>query len=155
MGIGPRSNSFREGLSRHKLQQQEVNAIRFLEVEEGSDVGMIQGCKQPGFPLEPGETFLVIRESFGEDFDGDFSFELFILGNIDLTHAASAYLLADLVMGKGTAYHGQWIRSFRRTLEKAFRFIPIVDERLDFFPKLRIGTAGLIQENGSFARRTF
>ncbi len=46
------------------------------------------------------------------------------------------------------AVHG-WI------LEKALRLITIVDERLDFFSKLRIGTASLIEEIDPFARWTF
>ncbi len=40
-------------------------------------------------------------------------------------------------------------------LEESLRFILVVDERLDFFSKFRIGTAGLIQEIGPFVRRAF
>ena len=51
---------------------------------------MIQGCQESSFTLEPGQAFLVLRESRGKDFDGDLSLQLRVLRTVDLAHAAAS-----------------------------------------------------------------
>ncbi len=44
----------------------------------------------------------------GKDFEGDFSVQAAVFGEIDLAHTALAQLFDDLVVGESVADHVSW-----------------------------------------------
>ena len=70
---------------------------------DDGDVGMVQGSERSGFALESRETLRILRESLGQDLDGNVPPEVRIRGAVHLTHAPGSDLSADLVWAQARA----------------------------------------------------
>jgi hypothetical protein len=68
-GYWPGFYPIRQSLSFHQLKDEEVCIIECFQAVNGSNVGMVQGGKQFGFALKPGNTVNIPREFFRQDFD--------------------------------------------------------------------------------------
>ena len=66
----------RERLALDEFENQEANAVRFLEAVDRADVGMIQRREHPRLALEACEPIRVARERTGQDLDRDVAPEL-------------------------------------------------------------------------------
>ena len=86
----PLGDAFGKRRALDELQDQCLHTLGFFETVNTRDVRMIQGCQESSFTLEPGQAFLVLRESRGKDFDGDLSLQLRVLRTVDLAHAAAS-----------------------------------------------------------------
>ena len=74
--------------------------LGFFETVQGRDVRVIELREEASLAFETSETFLVLRELVGEDFDSDVAAELRVAGAVDLAHATFADGLEDLVVGE-------------------------------------------------------
>ena len=82
-----------------------VDALVLLHRVHGDDVGMVQGSHRLGFALEALESCLVRCHLGRQDLQCNLSFELGVLGEVDLPHSAFADLLEDLVVSQRLAEH--------------------------------------------------
>ncbi len=62
--------------------------VAFSDVEEGTDVGVVQGCDSAGFSFEAGSDVFALGDVVWEDFDGDGAVEAGVAGFVDFAHAA-------------------------------------------------------------------
>ncbi len=85
----------------------------FQAVDRG-DVGMIQRRQHFRFALKTGEPFGIMRERFGQNFDGHIARELGVVRLIHLSHAACANGGGDLVRSQLGAGVQQEIPLFAR-----------------------------------------
>ena len=92
-------------LSFDELENQEANAVRFLEAVDRTDVGMVQRREHPRLALEPREPIGVARERTGQDLDRDVARELGVVRLIHLAHAARAQQRVQLIAAKGRTGH--------------------------------------------------
>ena len=67
----PSLQPFGQRLAFHQLQNEEVDAVRFLEPMDGGNSGMVERGEEPGLPPEAGESFGRFGEFVGENLDRD------------------------------------------------------------------------------------
>ena len=79
-----------EGDAVEELHDEEGAAVVLADVVDGADVGMIQGGGRLGFAAETLQRLGILREIFGEEFEGHEAAEARVLGLVDDTHAAAA-----------------------------------------------------------------
>ena len=70
------------------------------------DIGMVELGESHCFPAKTLSHLFVGKSPGGQNFKGDISFQAFIPGPIDDTHAAGADLFDDAIMSESLAYHG-------------------------------------------------
>ncbi len=72
-------------------------AVVGADVEEGEDVGVVEGAGEAGLLLEAAEAVGVLAVLGGEDLDGDVAVEAGVAGAVDLAHPAGPDRAPDLV----------------------------------------------------------
>jgi hypothetical protein len=105
-GDGSGGDALGEGGAFHQLHDEVVRAY----LEEGADVGVVEGGDAAGFALE------VLGELLGGDFDGDDAVEAGVARALHLSHSARAKGRDDLVGSEFTAgrkRHGRVLTSLR------------------------------------------
>src|SRR5215510_3647498 len=68
-------DAFLKRLAFYEFEHQESGVIRFLEVVDGGDIGMIEGRENFGFTLKPANTVSVSGKLFRQYLDRNFAFE--------------------------------------------------------------------------------
>jgi hypothetical protein len=122
---GPVLQAVCQRISLDELQNQEPAAFVLFESVDGSDVGMVQGCKQLRFAFEPRKSVWVLGKLRRERFDGDFSTQLGIPGTIHLAHAALAERGGDFVVAEpfaGFQCHGALLGMRAKADRELFEF---------------------------------
>ena len=76
-------NAVRQRLAVDELEHQKTRPIRFLEVMDRRNVGVIQRGQHFGFPLEPGQTIGVGGEGLGENLDRDVALQPGVARSVD------------------------------------------------------------------------
>ncbi len=79
-------NAIGERRSLDQLHHQGANSIGFLEAVNDGDVGMTESGERPGFSLEPGNPFSVLRNRVREHLDRDLATEGGVGGAPHLAH---------------------------------------------------------------------
>jgi hypothetical protein len=79
------------------FEYQVGGAVVVPNVVQNADVGMRQLGDGAGFALEALAEFGILREMFGEDFDGDVAIQPRIASAIHLTHAPRAQRRLDFI----------------------------------------------------------
>ncbi len=78
-----------------------------------ADVRVVQGGRSLGFPLETAEGLRIVGELVGKELQGDVATELQVFRLIHQTHAPTADLAEDAVMGNrlphGLGRSGHWV----------------------------------------------
>ncbi len=95
----PLRNQLRQRLPMHELHRDEMNTLGFFDGVDVNDVGVVERRNRLSFPLETVPAFFGVHLP-REDLEGYVPVELRVLGDIDLTHTATADFLVDLVVGK-------------------------------------------------------
>ncbi len=93
----PLHDAVRERRALDELHHQRGHAARFLEAVDVGDVWMVQRSQRPGLALQPRQTLRIRRHAGGQHLDCHVAIEAGVAGAIDLTHAAGADLLDDVV----------------------------------------------------------
>src|SRR5262245_39626620 len=86
----PACNSIRQCFAFDEFENDVAYAIGFFEIVNGSDVRVIQRCKNFSLTLKPADTIHVTRELLRQDLYRDFALQLRVTCAIHLTHAALA-----------------------------------------------------------------
>ena len=73
-----------------ELENQEANAVSFLEAVDRADVGMVQRREHPRFALEARESIGMARERRRQNLDRDIAPELRVVRTVHFAHAARA-----------------------------------------------------------------
>ena len=79
-----------ETLAPHVLHRDKRAPVDFVDVVNGSDVGMLHRRRGPRLLHKALPSRFVSSEIDGEELEGDFSLELGVLGEKDLSHPAFA-----------------------------------------------------------------
>ena len=104
---GTAFNHVRERLPVHQLHDEEVDAIRLLNIVNCADVRMIESRKRPRFPLESPQILCVRRDFGGKHLDRHVAAEFGVAGAVHLAHPAAAERAEDPIgtdvfaVGKG------------------------------------------------------
>src|ERR1700693_2857666 len=97
----------------------------FKTVDRGN-VRVIQLSQHLCFALETGESFGVVCERFGQNFNGHVAPELGVVRLIDLTHTPSAYLREDAVRAEfcacGKRHRTEWAEFTRSQTGKVTEY---------------------------------
>ena len=86
-----------ERLALQEFRDHVGRALELAYMEDGHDVGVVQGCGSLRFVFEAAQTFRVARPVVGKDLDGDLTLKGQVAGAKDLSHAAGAQVPEDLV----------------------------------------------------------
>ena len=109
-GLAERDRRFREagaeGLAFEQFGDDVGRAVGFADVEDGKNVGMVQGSGGAGFLGETLQAVLVSGERGGQNLDGDGAVEAGVAGAIDFAHSAGSDGRKDFV-GTETASSGE------------------------------------------------
>src|SRR5580693_1208218 len=82
-----------QGHSVQKLHGDEGLSALVINLVNGADVRMIQSGRSLRFALESGQSLLILGYFIGQEFQGDETMQLHVLGLVDDTHATAAQLL--------------------------------------------------------------
>ena len=96
-----------EGRPLQVLHDEVIHSVLVAHVVQGADVRMGELGDRPGLPIETLPQFFVVREVSREYLHGDHAVEPGIPGPVNLSHAAGAERLDDLVRTE-TCAGGQW-----------------------------------------------
>src|SRR5271167_2661183 len=91
-------------LQRHSVQKlhgDEGLSALIINLVNGADVWMIQSGRSLRFALESGQSLRILGYFIGQEFQGDETMQLHVLGLVDDTHATAAELLDDAVVRDG------------------------------------------------------
>ncbi len=88
----------------HQFADQVIEAVEVVEVVDGLNGGMIQPGEDAGFVAEPLAGLFVVKRAGSQHLDGKLALQLFVVGAVNDTHAASADLLLDAIASKLLAY---------------------------------------------------
>ena len=117
---------------------------------DGADIGMIQCRRGAGFAQEALISLLILGDVVGQKFEGDESVQLGILGPVDYTHATTAQLFQDPIVGNRPSDDRRADRTRWRTLGPNPRWgvknpgLPVLCEQtLHFSTKIVIPPASL------------
>jgi hypothetical protein len=105
LGNRSRGQAVLEGLACQHFHDNEKLAVEFRDLVNGADAGMVQRRRGPRFAPESLQSLWVLSEILGQEFEGNVTAEVQILGFIDHTHPAAANLLNDAVMRNGLVDH--------------------------------------------------
>ncbi|NUM69147.1 hypothetical protein HUU39_28430 [candidate division KSB1 bacterium] len=95
-----------QGLAFHEFHDDEVNAILFVNVVNGANIGMIQRRGGLRFLGEAEKAFLVGDEMGWEDFESDGTQEAGVKGLVDHPHPAFAKFALNPIMRYRLTQHG-------------------------------------------------
>ena len=128
------------------------------DVEDGEDIGVVEGGGGFGFGLEAGDGGRVVGEFGGEEFQRDEAVEAGIAGAVDFAHGAGAEFAEDQVGAetracawRGGAQRGDVLLTLLRGEELAGLF-PGFEERRDFAKEIGIAETGLVEEGDAAFR---
>ena len=88
------SESFRPGIP----PARKAFSGLLTDVINGTDVRMIQSGSGLGLPPKPFQGLAVLRQVFGQEFEGDEAVEAGILGLVNHTHTSAAEFFQDAVV---------------------------------------------------------
>ena len=112
-----------EGCAVEELHGDEGLALFLADVVNRADVGMVESGRGLGFALKAGQSLRIVRDLFGEKFEGDETMEACVLRFINNTHPATAQLCDDVVMRDGLPNHWRGIlRPCGRQVNESQRF---------------------------------
>src|SRR4029453_11550070 len=80
-----------------EFEDQRGNPSGIFESVNRSNSGMVQGSEKPCLTVEPGEAIGIVDKRGWQYLDGDVSTELVVTSAIDLTHAATAEAIENLI----------------------------------------------------------
>jgi hypothetical protein len=89
-------------LQRHavqKLHGDEGSPVRLVDLVDSADVRVVQRRRSLGFALESAESLRVVGEFVGKKLQSDVATQLQVFAFADHTHATTADLAEDAVMG--------------------------------------------------------
>src|ERR1700694_2197446 len=91
----------------------EASSVGFVNLVDCADVRMVQRGRSVCFPLETAESLCVVSEFVGKELQGNMATELEVCRLVHNTHAATADLAVDAVMGNrlthGLGWRGHWL----------------------------------------------
>ena len=99
-----------ERLALQQFHAEKGLALMLVDLVDGADVRMIKGGGGAGLALKTVQRCRIGRKIRGQELEGNMPAELEVLSFIHHTHAATAKLLQDSVMGNGCADH--WMRKY-------------------------------------------
>src|SRR5262245_50045207 len=82
--------SGRERLALEILHDEEAGAVLLADIEERTDVGMMEARDGPGFLIESSASLRLSVDVGAQYFDGDDAIQARVPCPVDLAHAASA-----------------------------------------------------------------
>ena len=82
-----------------QFHRDEGSPLGVIDFVDGANVRVVQGGRGFGFPLEAAESLCVVGEFFRKELQGDVATELQVFRFVDHTHATTADLREDAVMG--------------------------------------------------------
>ncbi len=88
---------FRECFASNELQDQKTRAVRFVDIVDCCDIGMVQRCEHFSFPLKSCQTLRIATEFVRKNLDGDFALQFGVARSVDFAHTALAEQSGDLV----------------------------------------------------------
>jgi hypothetical protein len=89
-----------EGLAFQQFHCDESSAVYFINFVDGADVGMVQGRRRLGFPLEPAQGLRVAGQFFRKKLEGHVTAELNVFRFVDHTHAPATDFAQYAVVGE-------------------------------------------------------
>jgi hypothetical protein len=92
-----------EGLALKELHHEVVGPVLLPHVEQGADVGMVEGRDRPRLTLEALAELGVVGERFGEDLHRDVAGEAAVPRPVDLPHASRPQGSENLVGAEAAA----------------------------------------------------
>jgi hypothetical protein len=93
-------NTVRDRFPFDQFHDEESCVVRFLQIVNGGDVRVVEGCQHFRFPLESTHSIRIARKFVGQDLDGHVAFELSIARPIYFAHPAFAKQSRDFVRVK-------------------------------------------------------
>src|SRR5262245_37720734 len=100
-----RRDQLLERLALHQLHRNERLSLKFVDIVDGADVGMIERRSRPSLTPKPFQNLLILRQVRWQEFEGDSSPELDVFGLVDHAHATRSKLLKDTVMRNSRTDH--------------------------------------------------
>ena len=94
-----------EGLSVEEFHGDEGLAVFFIDFVNGADVGMVQGRGGLRLALKAAERLLVFGDIIGKKLEGDKTAELEVFRLVNDSHAPTAELFHNAVVGNRLAEH--------------------------------------------------
>ena len=85
-------------LAVEKFHGDEGFAVRFSDIVNRANVGMVQGGGSLGFPLETREGLRVFRDIVGQEFQRDETMEAHVFGLINHAHPTAAKAFEDAIV---------------------------------------------------------
>jgi len=80
-------------------------ALKFVNLKDGADVGMVQRRRRTGFPLQAVERLLVVLQLLGQKLESNVASELEVFGFVDHAHTAAAEHAKDFVVRESLPNH--------------------------------------------------
>ena len=94
---GPALDSFSKSPALNKFKHEEADAVRFLNIVDASDVGVIQRCQELRFSYETVHAFPIARKNLGQDLYGDIPLQLCVATTENFSHPAASQQRSDFV----------------------------------------------------------
>ena len=92
-----------------KFHHDKGMAVLLPNFVDRANIRMIQGGGGTRFTAEPLECLRVGGDILGQEFQGDETTKLRVLGFVDHAHSTAAEFFYDAVVGDGTTYEGRGI----------------------------------------------
>ena len=89
-----------QSLAVEKFHRDEGFAVRFADIVNRADVGMVQGGGGLGFSLETREGLRIFRDVVRQEFQRDETMQADVFGFVHDAHAATAEAFQDAIVGK-------------------------------------------------------
>jgi len=89
-----------------KLHDQEGMAVLLPDFVDRADIGMVESRGRLRLPLETGQGLGVLCDGVGQKLQSDKPVQVYVLGLVHHTHAATAQLFDYAVVRDGLADHG-------------------------------------------------
>jgi hypothetical protein len=90
-----------QSLAVEKFHRDEGFAVRFANIVNRADVGMVQGGGGLGFSLETREGLRIFRDVVWQEFQRDETVQADVLGFVHDAHASAAEAFQDAIVGEG------------------------------------------------------
>ena len=105
-------DALRQGLARHVLHDQEVDAVAAVEVVNRGNMRVVQPGQRFRFLPKPSPCCLVAKGAGRQHLEGDVAVEVRVAGAVDLAHAARAKLGGDLIVAQCSSDHSGALMSW-------------------------------------------
>ena len=99
-------NQVLERLALQQLHGDEGPAVRFVDLMNRADVGVIQRRGGSRFTFESFQRLRIAREFFRQELQRDVATELEVFRFVHHAHAAAPELFQDAIVGDGLPDHG-------------------------------------------------